>query len=123
VDLEIAGQTLTRVGSDHAVSLHTDSGAQIRIEAAFELDSEGTATSGAPEELEDAWLALQSLRRQQISSATAAESGALRVTFSGGAELHVPPDDALEAWTFAGAAGDLVVCLPGGGLATWPARK
>lgn len=43
----------------------------------------------------------------------------LSVTFEGGAELQVAPDPWYESWTVTGPNGFMVVCMPGGQLATW----
>jgi hypothetical protein len=47
----------------------------------------------------------------------------LAVAFDDGARIIVQPDPDYEAWNVTGRHGMRIVCLPGGGLATWPADR
>jgi hypothetical protein len=39
--------------------------------------------------------------------------------YVGAVLLRTAAHEQYEAWNFAGSAGEKVVCLPGGGVATW----
>jgi hypothetical protein len=121
----IEGQQITRVCFENALVLMTHGGgAHIRVECPFYVSGvEGHARI----EVDPArpWDHLEVLVRflyQEIATTEIEESGELRVSFSGGQVLVCPPYDGFEAWTITLAAGDLFVCLPGGGLTHFPPR-
>jgi hypothetical protein len=57
-----------------------------------------------------------------IRSLAWTEAGALSVTYDDGTVVNVPVDPNYEAWNIVEVDGTMVVSLPGGGLATFPAR-
>ncbi|GII75538.1 hypothetical protein Sru01_05200 [Sphaerisporangium rufum] len=119
MDLRLGGQSVVRVAFDAGVTLLTDSGYEVRIEAAATLSSEdGTweVTPGAPT---PAMTRMIELFGAEILSARASVAGTLSIHLAGGRSLIVEPDDHFEAWTMAGPGGALVVCMPAGELALW----
>jgi hypothetical protein len=122
--LPVVGHAISRVEFDYAVSFLTDGDAFLRIEQAFEL--RGPAAPAAVVRPPDAAAhagALVQLLRGTVERADVDDRGTLRLGVSGGREIVVPPDNAYEAWTFAGARGEHVVCLPGGGVTGWGAEE
>lgn len=117
--LPLAGQAISRVTFDHAVSFLSGD-MVLRIETPFELHtSAGPPATVDPEDAATQATALVGLFRATIESADVEEDGTLRLGISDGRAIVVRPDDDYEAWTFAGAEGEQVVCLPGGGVTTW----
>ena len=50
------------------------------------------------------------------------EPGNLSLTLDG-TTVRCAADPRYEAWTICGPRGELIVCMPGGGLAIWTARQ
>lgn len=121
VALPFPGQTVKRVIFDHSVSLGGDGEGFLQIEQECEVSVDAVRAVVDPERTGQYAPLFVALLHRTVAAATADDTGALRVSFSGGASLSVQPVDAHEAWTFSGAGGVLVVCLPGGGLTTWGA--
>ena len=59
-----------------------------------------------------------SLVTKTVERATASSDGGLRIVFTDGDRLEVPPFQ-YEPWQLAGDDGSLVVSVAGGGLALW----
>jgi hypothetical protein len=116
----MTGHVIEQVVFDYAVSLADDTGALLRLEQDVEVTTpEGTVTVDPEHAAAHAPLFVALLHRV-VLSAVADEDGTLRVTVGGGPALVVRPNERYEAWTFTSHSGrDRVVCLPGGGLATW----
>lgn len=119
--LPLAGRTVSRVAFDHAVSLLTDDGAELRVQTAFSFGADPARMVVIDPERDVAAHAgvLVDLRGRAITAAGADDDGALAVRFATEAVLQVPPDSSYEAWTLTGPQGSLVVCLPGGGVAVF----
>ncbi|MGH3439739.1 MAG: DUF6188 family protein [Sciscionella sp.] len=66
---------------------------------------------------------LQKVMREKIISATTENSGALALTFANHAKLRIEPNEDYEAWDLSGPNGVMVVCMPGGELAEYPANE
>ena len=121
LDLGISGHEISRVCFDYGFVILTSEGAELRIQTRLVAAVRGnTPQELIPGEWGPGAAVLTTLFRRVIASASAVvEDGSLTVTFQDGTELRVPPHPQYEAWTFAGSQGKKVVCLPGGGLATW----
>ena len=74
--------------------------------------------SGTPQEELPA--ALAELVGAEITEVLVAKEGHLAVNFAD-AQLSVRASADSEAWQLAGPTGERIVCMPGGGLASWPA--
>lgn len=62
---------------------------------------------------------LLSILGMAVENATADVDGTIRFKFSGSFAVECGADLKYEAWQLAGPNDFLIVCLPGGGLATW----
>lgn len=122
MEYSLEGQEVSRLCLDYAVVLETLDGAELRIESPFQLSSPDGAQSHevCPDRLDQAGNAIVGLLRQRIEFAFISESGALSLRFAGGPQLDCEPHERFEAWTLVTAAGERMVCLPGGGIAHWP---
>lgn len=104
------------------MSILTDGGALLSIEVPFRLRlADGAEVLIDPAAAFEHAERLTRLLRQRVTRAECDTDGNLLVVVADTAEVTVAPDLQFEAWTFAGARGEQVVCLPGGGLATWGA--
>ena len=76
--------------------------------------------SGEPLEVQSTPV-LEKLRELLMSEVDSVEQsgGMLTISFGGGAQIVVPPDELYEAWQVNADDGSLVVCMPGGELAVW----
>lgn len=96
-------------------------GARFRIEGKATLEMNGSTflidPGGAPEGMAPAL----PLARDAISSAEVDAVGTLLIRFTSGAELRVEPGEKYEAWNYTGPGNLLIVSMPGGELATFPA--
>lgn len=120
MQLPLAGQSVSSLTFDYAITLLTDGGSELRFEAMFSLIDAGTAiTSIAPAAAAESASQLVGLLNREIEAASMDDDGTLRLFLGGGARVEVAPDEEFEAWTFAGPKGEKAVCLPGGGLTTW----
>lgn len=59
---------------------------------------------------------------KRVLMAEALDDGTLTLLIDGGYRLNVKPREDFEAWEFHGPRGEIVVCIPGGGLTEWPAK-
>lgn len=120
VDPGLKGKTVVQVRVGYQLVLVLDPTAEVTIE------TEAWLTPGGPRkaairldpEHQDVAPAL-ALVGATITSAEAAQSGALHLTFSTGVELCVNPHPGYEAWQVSEPSGVLTVCGPGGELAIW----
>ncbi len=95
-----------------------DSVATLRVETAAQLGQGGEFRALRPD-LPDCADAAASLLGEYIEQSFARGDGTLIMEFSNGSQLLVPPDDNYEAWQLSISDGQLMVCLPGGGMACW----
>lgn len=117
--LPLDGQDVTQLRFDFAVTLMFEGGQILRIETPFTVKSDGHSDLVNPEGgVSDIAPAL-ALARTTVESGTAGTDGSLRMTFSNGFEISVPPGDEYESWQFSGQSGLLVVSLPSGELGFW----
>ncbi|MDW5614059.1 MULTISPECIES: DUF6188 family protein [Mycolicibacterium] len=124
MDLGLNGKSLQSVLIEYTLRMQLSDVYFIVIESPFNVDSHGESVSLSPEEdADEAFQPIRQLVGQTVEEATADETGALRVRFSDGTRLEVPPDEAYEAWSVSGPNGALVVCTPGGKLAIWSASS
>lgn len=122
MEYSLEGQEISRICLDYAVTFETVDGTELRIESVFRLTSADGSRSVEidPNNLSDTGETVVHLLHQQIVLATMAESGALALRCARGERIECEPDEQFEAWTLATAAGERMVCLPGGGIAHWP---
>lgn len=124
MEYSLDGQEVSRLCLDYAVVIETVDGTKLRLETPFQISS-GDAPSFQvdPDRLVDTGRAVVGLLRQQIAMALIDDSGFLSLHFTNGQRLQCEPDEQFEAWTLTTAAGERMVCLPGGGVAHWPAAS
>jgi hypothetical protein len=84
----------------------------LRADGLHDIDS-GTPQEQLPAELAD-------LVGAEITEVLVAREGHLAVNFAD-AQLSVRSSPDYEAWQITGPAGERLVCMPGGELASWPA--
>jgi uncharacterized protein DUF6188 len=120
VNLGIAGQSIERVCIDHAVTLLTNDGAEIRIETVFSLRTPGGELLLVdPERPGQTGEAVPWMLHEVIAGATADDIGTLILDLINGTRLEVAPNDSYEAWGLTRRDGFKLVARPGGGLSTW----
>ena len=122
MEYSLEGQEISRICLDYAVTVGTVDGTELRIESVFRLTSADGSRSVEidPNNLSDTGESVVQLLHQQVVLATMAESGALALRCARGERIECEPDEQFEAWTLVTAAGERMVCLPGGGIAHWP---
>ncbi|GIE97650.1 DUF6188 family protein [Paractinoplanes rishiriensis] len=113
----LLGQKLEYVRLDDAIVLGFAGGHQVLIETVVNLTGPAGRTEIEPGTHPSDVLA--TLLGDVVRAARTGESGELRISFDGGAELLVEVDAEVESWAVAGPDGFLIVCLPGGEIATW----
>lgn len=98
---------------------------RLLIEAVARLGGGGTGAASSDGVVlgpgDDASEAVGAVLGDTVRAAVAGGDGGLRIGFGGGAELLVGADDEAESWAVVGPGGLLIVCMPGGDLATWRA--
>ncbi len=120
MNLNIEGQTLSRICFDHAVSFLMSSGGEIRVETGATFRAPHTAELHfEPESPGSASVALLQLLQRTVTRAEAFDDGLLVLEFDSGAKLTVEPHDSYESWGFVGESGARVISIPGGGITTW----
>jgi hypothetical protein len=120
MELPLAGQAVSRVAFDYAVTLWTDGGGELRVETPFTITGGGgAAVRVVPAAAAGSAALLVGLLKINVETASVADDGTLRLRLAGGGTIEVGPDEQFEAWTFAGPKGEKAVCMPGGGLTTW----
>lgn len=121
IERALVGQVVSQLSLDHATSIQTVDGTELRIETPFQISTADPAqlVEVNPDHLSDTSSAVVRLLHQEIVDATIDETGALSLHLAQGARLACPPDPTFEAWTLVTATGDLVVCMPGGDVAHW----
>ena len=124
VDLSILiGATVGRVYVDQAAAGmlldHASPGETYAwyVEQPFQLYSQGKTCELDPK-TPPSMLPFLSLLGTSIAKVDVTLDGAIRFEFSGEVAVGCGPDPHYEAWQLAGPRGFMVVCLPGGGLAT-----
>ncbi|WP_420823919.1 DUF6188 family protein [Streptomyces roseifaciens] len=120
MDLNIQGQSVTRVCFDAALTILTSEDCELRVESEATLGMrDGALIPFAPESPGTAAADLVELRSDVIVSAEVGSAGELAVTFESGRKLVVSSHGEYEAWGFVGCRGRRVTCMPGGELAVW----
>jgi Family of unknown function (DUF6188) len=130
-ELHLVGFTVMRCSVDFqfrltlarpAQAVRGQEWASVIIEGPFEFVDDGLARAFDPNgpHPEDLGPALK-LRRKTIEAAIISDDGGLQLQFSDQLSLHVPSLPQYEAWELFEGDGKHIICLPGGGLATWPA--
>lgn len=116
--IDLSGQTVTGTDTGYTVALTTDHGFEIRIESDYEIITAHATSHHSPDPDDPCLAELTDLTGAVITDARIA-GGLLVITFTSGIVLRVQPDDNFEAWKVTGPNGLLIVCTPGGELATW----
>jgi len=83
-----------------------------------EFRASGTAATLRPDD-KSSIIQLIAVLGQSVDEARVDEQGRVQFKLTGGIEIECGIDDKYEAWQLAGLRTFLIVCLPGGGLATW----
>ncbi len=120
MDLGLSGKRFQSLELEHTLVLQLSDVHFVAISSPLVVERDGRSTCLSPEEDdEDAFAPVRELIGQNVRQAIADPSGALEMTFDGGARMHVGADPEYEAWNVSGPAGALVVSMPGGALAVW----
>jgi len=124
MNLGVAGKELRSVLIDKSMRMQLADTHVMVIESSFTVVSSGAVVRLSPEDDPDeAFQPVRALIGQTVIEAIADDRGSLSVVFDNGVRLLAEPDPAYEAWNVSGPDGFLVVCTPGGELATWSARN
>jgi hypothetical protein len=119
VVLPISGAMVTQLRIDHRLSLLFESGGELSLSGSATLRSSSQPVRVEPEGHANVLTALD-LLWDTVTRAEASPTGLLTTEFSKGPTLTIDADSDYEAWEFVTVDGEQrVVCLPGGGLATW----
>ncbi|MCV7281715.1 hypothetical protein H7J88_18970 [Mycolicibacterium flavescens] len=116
MNLGLDGRAVVSVANDYTVRMKLTGGHFVSVESPFTLDDLALSPETDPVE---AFTPVRQLVGQTIETATAADTGTLRVAFRNGTQLVVEPDAHYESWNLAKPNGALIVCTPGGELAHW----
>jgi hypothetical protein len=123
VDLNVRGQSVTRVCFDAAFTVLTSGDCELRVETESIIKTPaGDMVSFDPEFPDAAVVHLTRLVREIVILAEVGSAGNLLVIFENGVELTVAPHAEYEAWGFVGPKGRRVTCMPGGEVALWSER-
>ncbi|MEU8168360.1 DUF6188 family protein [Micromonospora sp. NPDC049004] len=123
VNLNVAGQSVTRVCFDAALTILTSGDCEFRVETESVIRTpSGETVRFDPESPAIAVIHLVGLVGDRVTLAEVGSGGDLLVTFEGGAELTVSPDAEYEAWGLVGPKERRVTCMPGGEVALWGER-
>lgn len=119
--LSIRNEDVTQLRFDFAFSLVT-SGSTIRIETPFQLTSDDARAWIVDPEASDQPVQLLRLRHSSLD-ADCFENGSLSLRSSSGFHVDVWADRNFEAWSLTRENGEMVVSLPGGGVANFEAHR
>ena len=120
MDLGLSGKRLQSLELENTLVLQLSDMYFVVVSSPLVVEREGgNAFLSTEEDDEDAFAPVRELIGQNVRAAIADPSGALEMTFDGGAHLHVGADPEYEAWNVSGPAGALIVSMPGGELAVW----
>ncbi|MDG4794966.1 DUF6188 family protein [Micromonospora sp. WMMD1082] len=124
MDLNLGGQSVTRVCFDASFTILTSGDCELRIETESIIKTPaGDMVTFDPESPGNAAIYLTQLVRESVTSAEVGSVGNLRVAFGSGAELAVAPHIEYEAWGLVGPKERRVTCMPGGEVALWSERN
>lgn len=127
--LPLEGSTVTICAIDYAFNLHLvgdHASFDLRIEQPFVIRSiDGSRQIFAPTDCENCTELGPALTVlfKAVARGVASRGGSVSIEFTDGTVLVVEPHSQYEAWTFNGDDGRLIVSMPGGGLAVWPAKN
>ena len=120
--IRLDGRDVSQILIDYRYSLRFGGGAEVVIEAPFTLRSPNGERVIDPVEISQLAPALTVLH-QIVRSATATRDGRLVLVFVDGQEIEVGPIDSGENWQVLFPNGRMLVGLPGGDIAAFPARE
>ncbi len=124
VDLNLGGQSVTRVCFDASFTILTSGDCELRVETESIIKTPaGDLVKFDPESPGNTVIYLTKLVREIVTSAEVGSVGNLLVTFGSGAELTVAPHAEYEAWGLVGPKERRVTCMPGGEVALWSERN
>ncbi|MEZ0069277.1 hypothetical protein ABIA32_005321 [Streptacidiphilus sp. MAP12-20] len=121
--LNLQGLTVTEIGVSYRLSLRIDADISVSLGSPCML-SDDVGASRQETRLDPEWqdvVPALALFNDEVLSAVALKTGALQLVFGSGTQLTCDPIPSYEAWQVSGPGGHLMVCLPSGGLAVWPA--
>lgn len=122
-DLNLAGTTVQSTLIEYTVRLQLSDVYFAVIKSPFTLSVDGELLSFVPDEDDDATFdPVRRLVGKTVRNAVVDDANHLKMCFTDGTYIDVPPDPDYEAWTVSGPRGFLVVSMPGGELAEWTAR-
>jgi Family of unknown function (DUF6188) len=120
----LSGATITRVIFDqYAAGFVMDLGPaggtyDWYVEQEFEFHAADAVATLRPDD-RSSIIRLIAVLGQSVEEAKVDQQGHLQFKLTGGIGIECGHDDMYEAWKLEGPRAFLVVCLPGGGLATW----
>ncbi|HEY4886727.1 MAG TPA: DUF6188 family protein [Myxococcales bacterium] len=120
----LSGATVTRVYLDqHGAGFLLDLGPpngiyDWRVNQVFHVQVAGTFTESDPDD-STSMMPFFSTLGSTVEKAALDPDGRIRFTLAGRIEVECGSDPSYEAWQLNGPGGFLIVCLPGGGVATW----
>jgi len=117
----LAGQTITGLLFDHAVTFLGDAGDELRVETPLTLTTNDGSLTIDPQALTNNAGDLFKLLHEPVSHVIIVDDGTLTITWESGAQIRVEPQSDYEAWTLTSRAGARYVCNPGGNVTTWSA--
>jgi hypothetical protein len=122
VNLGISGDLVTRVSFDFAITLHTDSGNELRLETDFDfIPAIGDPVHIVPANAQEKASVILCLLNARVLSAVANDqNGELAIDFGPAGRLLVPAEGSYEAWALTSQHGLAYNAIAGGGLAAWP---
>lgn len=117
---DVLAQRVTSCMVDHAFSVSLEGGLHLRVETDLLFtDATGSVHEVTPEEDPTTCGPALSLVRARARRVEVSPDGVLEMTFMDGESIVAAPLERYEAWTLTARDGVMVICLPGGGLATW----
>ncbi len=123
-ELPFAGQLVTQIRIDYALTFCFEDISTIRISQAIEFSRAGMPALVLQPETEQTLLGpVLAIVNTTVLDARVTRMGQLTMHFEEGRSVRVEPDDRYEAWEFSRKNNELLVALPGGTLAFWAAPK
>jgi YD repeat-containing protein len=120
VNLPGAGEEISRVAFDWAVTLLTAEGSELRVEGPFDLTVDGSTTQGVdPSHVAPHAASLVRQLRRRVTAVRVLDGGGLELRIDGDFSMLVHPGHEFEAWTYNGSDDSKAVGMPDGDVETW----
>lgn len=111
---------IVRCMVDYAFSIETQGGYVLRVECEFiYTTASGQVHRVDPAEDPSRLGPALSSARSSVTAGFADNRGTLHINFADGSAIDVEANNLYEAWTINGPENLLLVCCPGGSVATW----